>query len=80
MLMDKSHANIYLAGKNKENTLVFFPTPRAMAILALGLYPPLGSLSMNWHTNVFFCQSLGNSLETSYKLHKIEKKCFLLLL
>ena len=39
--MDKSNVNIYLARKNKENTLVFFPMPRAMAILALGLYSPL---------------------------------------
>jgi len=35
----KSNANIYLAGKNKGNILVFFLTPRTMAILALGLYP-----------------------------------------
>ena len=39
--MDKSNANIYLARKNKENILVFFSMPRAMAILALGLHPPL---------------------------------------
>jgi hypothetical protein len=30
--------------KNKGITLVFFLTPRAMAILALALYPPLGGM------------------------------------
>ena len=50
--MDKSNANIYLAGKNKGNTLVFFPTPRAMAILALGLYPPLLMSLFTNHINI----------------------------